>query len=105
MPDLADSIRDLATRLEGVVFAPGEAGFPEEAAGFNLATLHEPALVVGPASEADVQAAVRFAEEHGMAVRMQCTGHGSHATVRDGILLSTSRLDTLRIDEIGRAHV
>lgn len=91
-------MQELAAQLSGPVFAPGDAGYADEVAGFNLAVTHTPQLVVGAATEADVVAAVRYAAAHGLAVRMQATGHGAARPITDGLLISTRRLDTLRID-------
>lgn len=91
-------MHELAATVSGPVLEPGDPGFAEELAGFNLAVTHAPDLVVGAASTADVVAAVRYAAEHGFAVRMQATGHGAHDPIADGLVLSTRRLDTLSID-------
>lgn len=89
---------ELASRVSGVVLEPGDDGFADEVAGFNLAVLHTPELVVGAASTADVAEAVRFAADRGLPVRVLATGHGDHAPVTDGMLITTRRLDGVRID-------
>lgn len=91
-------MHELATRVAGPVLEPGDAGFDQEVSGFNLAVTHRPQLVVGVTSTADVVAAVRFAAERGMPVRVQATGHGAHHPITDGMLITTRRLDGLRID-------
>ncbi len=52
---------------------------------------------MGATSVADVVAAVAFARDNGMPVRVLATGHGSHALVTDGVLVTTGRLDELTI--------
>lgn len=91
-------MHELSTQVSGPVLEPGDAGFAEELAGFNLAVAHTPQLVVGAATEDDVVAAVRYAAGHGLAVRVQATGHGAERPIVDGLVITTRRLDTLRID-------
>lgn len=92
------AMHELAASVSGPVLAPGDAGFAEELSGFNLAVSHTPALVVGATSTADVVVAVRYAAEHGLAVRMQATGHGAEHPITDGLVVTTRRLDTLSIE-------
>lgn len=92
------TVHELSARIAGVVLEPGDPGFDEEAAGFNAALRNTPDLVVGVASSDDVVEAVRYASDHGLAVRVQSTGHGAHVPVTDGVLLTTRRMDGLSID-------
>lgn len=91
-------MHELASRLSGVVLEPTDPGFADEVAGFNAAVTNTPALVVGAASQADVVEAVRFAAAHDLPVRVQATGHGAHAAVTDGLLITTKRLDAVSVD-------
>jgi len=91
-------MHELSSRVSGVVLEPGDPGFAEEAAGFNLAIQHAPQLLVGAASEDDVVEAVRYAAAHGMPVRVVATGHGDHVPVTDGVLLTTRRMTGLELD-------
>jgi FAD/FMN-containing dehydrogenase len=93
---------ELACQAQGPVLAPGDPGFDAEIAPFNLATTHQPALVLGAASTADVAAAVRFAAARGLAVGVQATGHGAHAPIEDALLISTRRMNGVRIDPAAR---
>lgn len=95
-------MHELAARIAGVVVEPGDPGFAEEVAGFNLAIRHNPALVVGAASHADVVEAVRFAAIQGLAVRVVATGHGDHVPVTDGMLITTRRMDAVSVDPATR---
>lgn len=91
-------MHELKSRVSGVVLERGEEGFADELSGFNLAVVHSPDVVVGAASVDDVVAAVRYAAEHGLAVRVQATGHGAEVPITDGLVITTKRLDTLSID-------
>lgn len=84
--------------VSGVVLAPSDPDFAGEVAGYNLAVQLRPEVVVGAASVGDVVAAVRFANEHGMPVRVQSTGHGAHSAITDGVLITTKRMDSVEVD-------
>ncbi|MCU1411628.1 MAG: FAD-binding protein [Rhodoglobus sp.] len=88
----------LRSAVSGPVLTPADEGFAAESTGFNLFYAHSPEVVVGATSAADVVAAVNFARDNRMPVRVIATGHGSHALVTDGVLVNTSRLDELALD-------
>lgn len=88
----------LSTRVSGPVLLPGDEGYADEVAGFISRVSHHPDAVVGATSAADVAATVRFARENALTVRVLATGHGSSAQVEGGILVRTSRLDSIEID-------
>ncbi|GIF75580.1 FAD-binding oxidoreductase [Asanoa siamensis] len=88
----------LADRIGGTVYERGDDGFAAAAAGFNLAFAHEPDLVAVATSVTDVVEAVRFARTAGLRVVVQSTGHGAETPIESGLLLDTSRLDTVRVD-------
>ena len=88
---------ELADRISGPVYVPGDSGYAPEIAAFNTAVVHTPDIVVGAASAADVVEAVRFARELGYAVSVQATGH-TEAPITTGLLISTRRLDGVSID-------
>lgn len=92
----------LKTRVTGPVLVAGDDGFSEESTGWILNFTRNPDVVVGAASAQDVVEAVRFAAANGLAVRVQATGHGSHATITDGVLITTKRLGTVEIDPAAR---
>lgn len=88
---------ELATRISGPVYFPGDSGYAHEIAGFNTAVVHTPDLVVGAESAADVVEAVRFAREHGHPVTVQATGH-TEEPITSGLLISTRRLEGVSVD-------
>lgn len=93
-----DSFGQLRDVVLGPVLTPDDPGFTEEVSGSNLAISHRPAVVVGVTSAGDVIEAVRFAADHALPVRIHATGHGSHHSVADGMLLTTRRLDEVTVD-------
>ncbi|WP_198940364.1 FAD-binding oxidoreductase [Micromonospora sp. CB01531] len=92
----------LARRVRGPVLQPGDDGFTTEIAGFNAAIVHRPDVVVGATDAGDVAAAVGWAAEQGLAVAVQSTGHGQLAATDGGILITTRRLDEVRVDPVAR---
>lgn len=88
----------LAARVDGVVLLQDDPHLADEVCGQNLNLRHTPDITVGAATEADVIEAVRFANSHDLSIRVHATGHGTHSTITDGLLITTHRLDTLRLD-------
>ncbi|MFL1426445.1 MULTISPECIES: FAD-binding oxidoreductase [unclassified Nocardiopsis] len=89
---------ELARRVRGPVLTPGRDGYDEETAGFNLAAERRPPLVLGATGPEDVRAAVGFAAERGLRLAVHATGHGAGLPVADGLLVSTRRMDGVRVD-------
>jgi hypothetical protein len=89
---------ELARRVGGPVLTAHDAGYATEVAGFNSVAVTTPEIVVGATSARDVVEAVSFARAHGHAVHVQSTGHGGPHMIRSGVLVSTRRMNTVRID-------
>ncbi|WP_308377826.1 FAD-binding oxidoreductase [Streptomyces sp. ISL-98] len=91
-------IQTLASRVEGPVLRPGDESYDQERTGFNLAVQHRPDVIVGATRAEDVQAAVRFAAEHGLPVAVQATGHGYSVAAEGGLLITTGRMSGVEVD-------
>ena len=92
----------LARRVTGAVFDGQDPAAAAEAAGFNTAVTHRPAVVVAASSARDVAAAVRYANDEGLSVAVQATGHGA-ATPSDGtVLVSTRHMQGVHVDPVAR---
>ena len=76
---LSGEIAAVSAAVTGPVLQPGEPGYAQETAAFNLVHEQRPAVAVGASSPQDVQAAVSFASRHGMPVAVLATGHGAVA--------------------------
>lgn len=101
--DQADGdLRRLADQVRGPVWLPGDPGFDEEIASSYSSVAHRPRVLVGVRDPGDVAAAVSFAVERGLPVAVQATGHGAVRPVDDGVMLSTRRMRTLRVDPDAR---
>ncbi|MEU1015581.1 FAD-binding oxidoreductase [Streptomyces sp. NPDC005898] len=85
-----------------LVFRPGDPGYDDEIAGFQTGFATRPDLVLGATSPQDVVAAVSYAGEHGLPVGVQATGHGLPGASRGGLLISTRRMDSVRVDAAAR---
>ena len=95
-----------AGELHGVVAGPmhlpGDAGYDLARRGHNLTIDHRPALVVEATGPADVMAAVRFAARHGLPVAVLNTGHGVSLAADGAVLITTRRMQGVRIDPYAR---
>ncbi|MFE7238910.1 FAD-binding oxidoreductase [Streptomyces sp. NPDC057580] len=79
-------------------FRPGDPGYAEELAGFQTGFTLRPGLIVGATDADEVRAAVVFAAARGLPVAVQATGHGLAGAAEGGVLISTRRMDDVRID-------
>ncbi|MER6028419.1 FAD-binding oxidoreductase [Streptomyces sp. NPDC001851] len=84
--------------LDLPLLRPGDAGYDDEVAGFQLGFAQRPAVVVPARSAADVVAAVRYAAARGLPVGVQATGHGLPGGYDGGMLVSTRRMDGICVD-------
>lgn len=84
--------------LDLTLLRPGDAGYGDEIAGFQLGFAQRPAAVVPARSAADVVAAVRYAAAEGLPVGVQATGHGLPGGYEGGLLVSTRRMDGVAVD-------
>lgn len=93
-----DTLADLPMALRGRMLLPGDDGYPDAVAGFNLAVTHRAPVVVAARCAEDVAAAVRYASGAGLPVAVQATGHGAHQSFERCMLINTSGMDTFAID-------
>ncbi|MEV6290169.1 FAD-binding oxidoreductase [Streptomyces sp. NPDC051896] len=84
--------------LDLTLLRPGDAGYGDEIAGFQLGFAQRPAAVVPARSAADVVAAVRYAAAESLPVGVQATGHGLPGGYEGGLLVSTRRMDGVAVD-------
>ena len=81
---------------------PRDPEYAAAIAPFVTTTTPRPDLVVEARSPADVVAAVRWAGGEGRAVTVQATGHQLLADLAGSVLISTRRLDQVRVDPDAR---
>src|ERR687898_2353893 len=92
------ALEALRAGLRGGAYVPGDAGYDEARAAWNLNAHQHPALVVMAAGAADVIAAVRLARDEGLGVGVMATGHGVASPCDGGVLINTSRMKGVRVD-------
>jgi FAD/FMN-containing dehydrogenase len=101
-PGAQPPVETLACALAGPLFLPGQAGYSDEVEPFDHSVVHQPAIVVGAASSADVVAAVRFARDNGLGVAVQATGHGVSVAAENALFISTRRMVGCQVDAARR---
>lgn len=98
------AVDDLRARLRGRVVEPSDPGYD----ALRVVTLGgvdpRPALIVRPADDADVAAAVSFARDRGLALAVRSGGHSGagHGTVDDGLVVDLRDLRDVDVDVEGR---
>lgn len=93
----------LADEVAGPVFRPGDPGYDAECFTYNLLTPLRPAVAVGATSPADVQVAVRFARDNGLAVAVRGGGHMQPFTAEGAVLVTLDRMSGVTIDDDARS--
>jgi len=96
------AVANLRTLVSGLVLVPGDAGYDEARATWNLAVDQRPALVVVADDRDDVVAAVRFAADRDLAVGVRATGHGTAQPADGGVLVVTAALTAVDVDPVAR---
>jgi hypothetical protein len=99
---------DLAARLDGTLLREGEPGWSDALVIWNGMAAAVPALVVRPASAADVAAAVTFAREQALPLSVKGGGHNIAGTsiADQGLVLDMSGMSRVTIDPGAKlAHV
>jgi len=91
-------LAELKEQVTGPVLTPTDEAYAAEHATYNLAIAHHPAVIVGAANAADVQAAVRFASGHGLPAAVLATGHQAIVPADGAMLITTSRMTAVVVD-------
>lgn len=110
--DLGFAPQDVAALeqvTEGPVLLVGSAGFgaglADEIDRAGSGVVHDPDLVVGATSAADVQAAVRFALDFDVPLAVLAPGQEASRSAKGGVLITTSRMDHVHVDQRGRTAI
>jgi FAD/FMN-containing dehydrogenase len=101
-PVVVDSgdIAALASRLDGPILTPSDAGFAAAIQTWNAMINKRPALVVQPGSSQDVVQAIRFANSHRVLLSVKGGGHHLAGTslTDGGLTLDMSQLNRVEVD-------
>jgi FAD/FMN-containing dehydrogenase len=93
-----DAVQYLQQRLVGRLLTPEDPDYEQTRRGWNLSIDQRPALILVAGHAQDVVAGVRFAQEAGLGVGVQLTGHGVQHPADDHLLIVTTRMDSVHID-------
>jgi FAD/FMN-containing dehydrogenase len=99
---------DLAARIDGTLLHEGDDGWADGLLIWNGMAAAVPAVVVRPASAADVAATVTFAGEHALPLSVKGGGHNIAGTslTAGGVVLDMSSMSQIAVDPAARlAHV
>ncbi|WP_454049300.1 FAD-binding oxidoreductase [Cellulomonas sp. Marseille-Q8402] len=98
-------VDQLRARVSGRVVDPGDPDYDALRVVVLGGVDPRPALIVRPADDADVAAAVGFAREHGLPLAVRSGGHSGagHGTVDDGLVVDLRDLRAVDVDVDGRS--
>jgi FAD/FMN-containing dehydrogenase len=99
---LPEDAAALVAAVAGSVLLPGDAGYDDERAVFNLNHELVPAVIVVAESTADVRAAVAFAAGQHRPVLVKTTGHQMVGTAHGAVVIATHRMNDVAVDSVGR---
>src|SRR5262245_58680093 len=98
------TLQELNDGLKGPSVVAGSPGYEDEVAAFNQAVVHQPAVVVGAQTAADVCTSVEFASRHRLNVAVLNTGHGpSLPAGPETLMITTRRMAKVDIDAPNKA--
>ena len=92
----------LRAALPGRVLTPDDAGYDAARAGYSIAELPTPDVVVVAADATDVITAVGFARDQQLPIGVKATGHNFGFAWPGGLMINTERMQGVRIDPIMR---
>jgi FAD/FMN-containing dehydrogenase len=101
-PVVPEDAAALAAAVTGSVLLPGDAGYDDERAVFNLNHELVPAVIVVAESAADVQAAVAFAARQHRPAVVKATGHQMVSPAPGAVVIATRRMNGVTVDAAGR---
>ncbi len=96
---VADAAVDLLKgHLQGDLFLPGDGGYDQARAAWNLSVEQFPAVIVVAKRTSDVVEAIHFARENNLGIAIQSTGHGVYRAADDALLIITSEMNFVEVD-------
>src|SRR3954469_3786340 len=98
------AVEGLSAAISGSVVVRGDDGYNEARTLYNAMIDKHPAAVAYCKTEADVSAAVRFAQERSLPIAIRCGGHngGGLGSVDDGIVVDLSAMNTVTVEPKAR---
>jgi FAD/FMN-containing dehydrogenase len=101
---MAVSTQGLAAAVRGRVVERGDAGYDDARALYNAMIDRKPAAIAYCVDDADVAAAVRFANERGLRIAVRSGGHngGGLGSVDDGLVIDLSAMNDVVVEKAAR---
>ncbi|MGV9711820.1 FAD-binding oxidoreductase [Gordonia sp. NPDC003424] len=96
------TLEALAAAVDGPVLTPSDPAYADELAGFNVAAVQNPDVVVGATSADDVATAIRYARANELRIGVRATGHGPVVVGDRTMTVTTSRMTDVAIDPDAR---
>jgi FAD/FMN-containing dehydrogenase len=98
------AVQELADSLRGNLLLPGNDGYDVARRVLNASIDKRPSLIVQPTGAADVQNAIRFANDRKLLVAVKCGGHSyaGKSTCDDGMQIDLSTLRHCHVDPAAR---
>ncbi|MDX6745020.1 FAD-binding oxidoreductase [Actinocorallia sp. A-T 12471] len=94
--------RDLRAAVRGRVLTAADEGFARAALGWSVGVPQRPVAVVEVADAADAAALVRHANDAGLALAVQPSGHGATTALDGAVIVRTGALRDVTIDPDAR---
>lgn len=100
----ASELHALRAHLDVEIVLPVDAGWDEARLAWNLAADQHPAAVAFPETADHVVSIVEYAQQHGLRVAPQSTGHNATAieSLAGTLLVKTERMRDVTIDPVNR---
>ena len=92
-------LEQLEEEVCGAVSLPGDPGYDAARCTWNLTVDQHPAVIVVAACADDVAAAMRYANQVGLGIAVQSTGHGVARAADNALLIVTAGMKDVQIDE------
>jgi len=96
------ALADLDAQLEGTLLLPGDPGWDDARAPWNLSVHQHPRAIARPRSVRDIRRLIIAARETGVGLTVQPRGHGASGELTDTILVRTTAFDEVTVNVVGR---
>jgi FAD/FMN-containing dehydrogenase len=99
-----ENINQFKAQLRGELIEPGDARYEETRKVYNAMISRKPRLIAKCADVADVIAAVRFGQQHGLKVSIRGGGHNAAGlgVCDDGLVIDLAPMKYVHVDPGGR---
>ena len=95
---LSSALESVRAGLNGALVLPSDDGFDAQRRPWNLAVEQRPEGVVAPVDVADLRALLRMAEDTGVRLAVQPSGHGASGDLAGAVIVRMGAFDALDVD-------